>query len=594
MEDLTSKTAETTANSGEVNGALVASGSASGISLHRIYIAPPPRPAVVLEEDEYLTHMSTIIERDFFPDLTRLKTQNEFLTAVETGNLPAAKRLGEKLQRLATPSSLSTAAPIQIPVTPTSATSKSFSNSGPILESIHESTGASASDSDILPLSLDAFQSKYISEDNESFSKILQKENEDRKRKYIWYFEKEDIEHGGKNGKSRLLLEDIPSHSLLIEGSSSSNGNPFLIEASKHEMKQVQTWKYQTKNALMYYQPAAPETLHDVMSKPNAKLPPKSINHSGTRIPTSALSNNIPATAAAAAAAGARLQTQEIWRNMAAETPGLFPNGVGSSESAVITNTFVPSTPSLEPHADIDPEDLMTWGMIEGTPILVDSGADHGGGTASTGRAVFRMPETPRRDVLADKLAERARRDMKMRTEGKSGGVSNGNAVFKKPMDVAALPPVARLASPAIGSCGNIRMLSPAAIRLAGKIGGKNVPLAGGLGKKTTGGSGRSATFDSQLRASYSPKIVGGGGTAISHLGRTPKSRITVTGGINAAVASPLIKTPAINMNGRKAVSTPIVVSAVRSSDTQPQKPTTLDKSKLASKKSLTDNLLDF
>ena len=40
----------------------------------------------MLEEDEYLDVMESIIERDFFPDLPKLERQQRWLEALESGD----------------------------------------------------------------------------------------------------------------------------------------------------------------------------------------------------------------------------------------------------------------------------------------------------------------------------------------------------------------------------------------------------------------------------------------------------------------------------------------------------------------------------
>jgi len=64
--------------------------------------------------------------------------------------------------------------------------------------------------------------------------------------------------------------------------------------------------------------------------------------------------------------------------------------------------TLVPSTPLLTSR-DIEPADLMTWGEIQGTPLQLDSGS------------VFKMPDTPRRELLGMKLSENASRKMRVK-----------------------------------------------------------------------------------------------------------------------------------------------------------------------------------
>lgn len=60
-------------------------------------------------------------------------------------------------------------------------------------------------------MSLDSFMAAYTSEDNASFSEILEKQNAERRQKYAWIYEKDE----------RKLLLDNPARPLMIEGSKS-------------------------------------------------------------------------------------------------------------------------------------------------------------------------------------------------------------------------------------------------------------------------------------------------------------------------------------------------------------------------------------
>lgn len=56
---------------------------------------PEPAPQQILEEDDYTEALSKIIERDFFPDIAKLKRQHEYLDALamnDTQRIQAAAR----------------------------------------------------------------------------------------------------------------------------------------------------------------------------------------------------------------------------------------------------------------------------------------------------------------------------------------------------------------------------------------------------------------------------------------------------------------------------------------------------------------------
>jgi protein DGCR14 len=144
---------------------------------------PQQRPPKALEEDEYIQGLSTIIKRDFFPDLDRLESQD----------------------------------------TP---------------DAILEMTANH---------SLDTYQLKYTSEDNESFQKILERQNMVNR------------------DKNKLLYKG--EEKLLIENSSVSDS--------------IETWKFKTKNAF-FYGAQAPLTVADLPKSRSTEG--KIIKHHATRL----------------------------------------------------------------------------------------------------------------------------------------------------------------------------------------------------------------------------------------------------------------------------------------------------------------------
>ncbi|KAJ3146824.1 DiGeorge syndrome critical region protein 14 [Geranomyces michiganensis] len=360
--------------------AVVAAGGAG----HATAVTASRRPPKVLEEDSYVSALSTIIERDFFPNLTKMKVQNEYLNAVQGGEYSKARALGAEMRRLATgdgdggtlagddtPAGFDFATPRSSSSFTSAATLRSaaMTTHNPSMGSVAGDDAAAAPD---VTLSLDAFQTQYTSEDNASFSNIVDKVNAERRAKYAWVFDKE---------KGQLTLPG---------GASPQN-------ALEHVDKGVAGWKYKAKNSLMYHPDGVPQTLAEQAA---SRGPPKAISPSATRFTSTGSTTSL---LRAAQHAATRAHTNEVWSEMAKATPGLFPP---QTPEGVNGFSYVPSTPLLDPEVDVDPAELMTWGSIEGTPLLVDSG---GGGSIKG----FSIPETPRREALSNRLSGKATKSLR-------------------------------------------------------------------------------------------------------------------------------------------------------------------------------------
>lgn len=76
--------------------ALTAMKSNMDTGLFKVPRIPVTKKIKVLEEDTYLDNMGKIIQRDFFPDLEKLKAQNEYLDAQSQNDSARMLQIFEK------------------------------------------------------------------------------------------------------------------------------------------------------------------------------------------------------------------------------------------------------------------------------------------------------------------------------------------------------------------------------------------------------------------------------------------------------------------------------------------------------------------
>jgi protein DGCR14 len=119
-----------------------------------------------LDEDSYTEALSEIIKRDFFPSLLTLEAQHDYVDAWNTNNPELIKEATRKLTELTTPTAKT---PVRTPKTSSTVIRTHGEWDTPI------STSGSGEFKKPLPkkyntnMSLDAFQTKYTSEDNASY-----------------------------------------------------------------------------------------------------------------------------------------------------------------------------------------------------------------------------------------------------------------------------------------------------------------------------------------------------------------------------------------------------------------------------------------
>lgn len=432
----------------------------------------PKRKEVVLDEDSYIDSLSEIIQRDFYPDLPKLQAQLEWMKAEQVNDVEKMRELQQRMLTIRRPTTgratpgMRTPRNAQTPKgfeTPTGATPAHASAS-------HASAHAHASTQDDgsapvanTNMSLDKFVDKHTSEDDASFVTIMEKQSEKHQEKYGWVTD--------KTNEAALML----------------------IEATKQDetghFPALQTWNYTVRNQLMYV-PDGPSSLSSLMPPPPG--PPKAILHRNTRIskgPSRVSSSSTPdAVWASISASSSDPRLPASARKSNAPDPNGkvdLANLLGTpkpTESPKVGGYGFLATPSPAPGVDMSP--ITTWGRLDGTPLLLDNLDTP---LDLTPGPSFKLPETPRREEIAMKLADKANKSQKDRIR----------------MHDKASPYARPSASPARGS--TVSLSAAGRTLMERKMNAR---------KGTVGGA------DMQLRASYSPAHSSNSGINISSKGR--------------------------------------------------------------------------
>lgn len=199
----------------------------------------------------------------------------------------------------------------------------------------------------------------------------MEKANIKVKQQNKWFFDRES---------KQLRIADRPNEESPIR----------LIEANE---KAPTGWKYKARNALMYFPQGKSESW---VNQNEGRGAPKTIEHHNTHI--------------IAAEPGEKRLT--VPAGEGSKTPWSQLNGLQSESSATGDSPIirgyklVASTPQLSPTRLGTPE--MTWGSIEGTPLLI-------AGSETPGRQ-YSMPNVSKREELGMKLSEKASRAYRKKT----------------------------------------------------------------------------------------------------------------------------------------------------------------------------------
>ncbi|KAG8364474.1 hypothetical protein BUALT_Bualt18G0001100 [Buddleja alternifolia] len=437
-----------------------------------------PRRDTVLDEDTYVAAIEKIIERDFFPDIPKLRDRLDWLQAVRTHDpvlirdaqlkiLERRRRQRKTGDSVRADASLRSATPGSTFFRNASVTPSLYNDNKdnpPLNGGEHDTADGEEGEVDV-SLSLDEFFRKYTSEDNESFARIIEKVNRKKKEKYGYLLEAGKSE--GTNGNN--MIEDGNKREQIATDGYGTSDQP---------VSTLDGWKYTAKNLLMYHPADRGEMpLTEEERALRLKALTKEINRSSTRFHGKTMDANafknddddvsvlyMPVAGATpvpmSSRDGDKLKKYDL--EDLRKTPNKFY--VEAEKKAENGYSFV-KTPSPAPGVDESP--FITWGEIEGTPLRLepeDTPIDIGG---SGSGPQFNIPMPPSRDVKAHSLSREAARKFRERSK-----------MFQKPP----------LHSPVRGGSAspNARTLSPAARKFM---------------KNAIAKSSRS--IDESLRASY-------------------------------------------------------------------------------------------
>ncbi|CAH4027842.1 splicing factor ESS-2 homolog isoform X1 [Pieris brassicae] len=327
----------------------------------KVPIKKNARKAQVLDEEEYVEGISKIIQRDFFPDLEKLKAQNDYLEATENKDFARLREIARKYSGSRPPTE-----PYNSPATfdtpgvdrPQSPSERDLRP--PDTSSVNKSTDITDNHT------LDSFLASHTSEDNASYDRVIALENKKKATKLASQFEAEIL--------SKALVDSalaLPS----IEQQADQMERP-------HELD---TWRYRAKNYIMYVPDGAES------QKPGAKPELQYHNTKLQNQPFDYVKNQEAISA--------------IARTQGSNDKGkIGVDGVSISGDKPPTAYELLATPSPRPGVGPDQSPLMTWGEIEGTPFRLD-----GGDTplpAVGAGAAYRILEGGARERIAMQLAE--------------------------------------------------------------------------------------------------------------------------------------------------------------------------------------------
>lgn len=292
-----------------------------------------------LEEDTYVDGLRAVIKRDFFPELEELRDAQAYIEADRRDNFSEKRLIQERKQQR--------------------------------VEQAQQAPDASLA-------SVDAFLSNYTSEDNASFVDLQTKELQERQEADVWGKRRAELQDRDRQ-KKMLLLEGPGKPMGLLTGAAPT----LALEASEQQKK---LYDNQRALALMasgdkVIDPCNTRLSAEAIRKLHTVAPP--VDPTGQRKKLSAIVH--------------RNRLLEGGKGSSFDLDDLFDRPTSedslTAEPTVNGCTFV-ATPLIVPGQTVGASPVVSWGEVEGTPVVLHRGRE------------FSMPAEPTRDRVGQRLAD--------------------------------------------------------------------------------------------------------------------------------------------------------------------------------------------
>ena len=420
----------------------------------------------VLPEDEYVEKVGKIIERDFFPELDKLKAQSDYIDASDRQDSATMKRLEEryssrrptpsdKLGRLQSPATFetpleldrdsedragrNTMSDIEGASPATSWKSMPIDSKLPDSENMRFSDdvgGKNAQTSASNQIGLDKFLAVHTSEDNESFSVLMEKSHDEFKRTHEWMFKNdEQLSIESKQAQLALPSPEAQADQRPAKGASGST--------------RVDGWTYKNVNAVFYNPDGAPLT--DAEKVELAKTERKVVLKN-TRFTVNPWKSDVQS---ASVKLSAEAKQNSNLGKVGADGKNLVDGSITPSVAGYkLLRMGSDATPQINP----EESPLMTWGEVESTPYRLEGCETPllSSKKFADGVPAFTMQQVPKRDRIGLELAEKNSKFYRDR---------KGQAIYKARCNIKTPKSIGNLGSITPGR--RLSTLSPAAQRLA-------------------------------------------------------------------------------------------------------------------------------